>query len=78
MKVKATQLKEWSNATFSPLAWQRIALRSLPVLIENGIELDDIENPQDGMILEGDVLTSLIESVENIYKTEVPATLINA
>jgi hypothetical protein len=67
MKIKASKLKKWCDTKITPLAWQRVTLRALPVLSEHGIELEDLENPGDDLILEGEVMEEVAKIIEQFY-----------
>lgn len=75
MNQRAVDLKQWSLNQFSPLAWSRITLRALPVLSENGIDLDTIQDPPMDLVLSGNALISIHEAIFDLYKVEVPAVV---
>lgn len=71
-RIRTKDFKNWCNSELSPLAWQRVTLKSATVLFEYEIEYDIINNPSDGDWLEGEVLTALFNSVREIYDVDVP------
>lgn len=75
MKQRAIDLKEWSLARFSPLAWSRITLRALPTLSDFGIELDLIQDPPADMYLTGAALEAIHEAIMELYSIEVPVNV---
>ncbi len=78
MKANAIDIKNWANSNISPLAWKRIVLRTLPTFNEFGFELDQVETPESNLILEGKLLHTVFESVDELYRVEVPAQLVMA
>lgn len=75
MKQRAIDLKEWSLAKFTPLAWSRITLRALPTLNGFGIELDQIQDPPADMYLTGAALEAIHDAIMELYSVEVPVNV---
>lgn len=75
MKVKAIDFKNWANANLSPLAWQRIVLKALPVLKSSGLQLSDLSEPQPDLVLSNGALEALLEATETIYSAGIPEAL---
>ncbi len=75
MKVKAIDFKNWANANLSPLAWQRIVLKSLPGLKPSGLQLSDLTEPSADLVLANGALEAILESTEAIYNAGIPEAL---
>jgi hypothetical protein len=71
MKVSAEKIKEWSNQEISPIAWQRIIVKALPQLREEGLEFSDLMNPTN-LVLSGKAFKVVASVVEELYQVELP------
>jgi hypothetical protein len=71
MKVSAKKIKEWSNQEISPIAWQRIIVKALPQLREEGLEFSDLMNPTN-LVLSGKAFKVVASVVEELYQVELP------
>ena len=71
MKVSAEKIKEWSNQEISPFAWQRIIVKALPQLREEGLEFSDLMNPTN-LVLSGKAFKVVASVVEELYQVELP------
>jgi hypothetical protein len=71
MKVSAEKIKEWSNQEISPIAWQRIIVKALPQLREEGLEFSDLMNPTN-LVLSGKAFEVVASVVEELYQVELP------
>lgn len=72
MKVSAKKIQEWSNEVISSVAWQRIVLKALPQLREEGLELSDLMNPNN-LILSEKAFHIIASAIEELYQAEVPS-----
>ena len=68
MKLKILILKDWCTKNITPLAWQRIVLKILPQLRENGFDLYELENPSEELHFgeaEFDLFTQTLKKLNN-------------
>jgi len=72
MKILAEKMQEWCNKTISSVAWQRIVLRALPQLRENGLELSDLMNPSN-LELSDKTFDIIVATIEELYQVKVPS-----
>lgn len=77
MKVSAKKIQEWSNEVISSVAWQRIVLKALPQLREEGLELSDLINPTNVMLSERS-FEVIATTIEELYQADVPAEYVFA
>ncbi len=77
MKVSAKKIQEWSNEAISSVAWQRIVLKALPQLREEGLELSDLINPTNVMLSERS-FEIIAATIEELYQADVPAEYVFA
>jgi hypothetical protein len=77
MKVSAKKIQEWSNQELSPVAWQRIVVKALPQLREEGLELSDLMNPTN-LVLSEKAFEVLASAVEALYQVELPVEYVLA
>ncbi len=68
---KAINFKNWCNKNISPQAWSRIVLKSLPELRANGLSLNDLDNPNENLVLDDEVLKTLNKSLDDLYKMKI-------
>lgn len=71
MKVSAKKIQEWSNEVISTVAWQRVILKALPQLREEGLELSDLMNPTN-LMLSDKAFEIIASATEELYQTEIP------
>jgi hypothetical protein len=71
MKISAKKIQEWSNEVISSVAWQRIVLKALPQLREEGFELSDLLNPADVMLSQRS-FEVIAATIEELYQADVP------
>jgi len=71
MKVSAKKIQEWSNQELSPVAWQRIVVKALPQLREEGLELSDLMNPTS-LVLSETAFAIVASVIEEMYQVELP------
>lgn len=72
MSIKIVTLQAWCNKNITPLAWQRIVLKALPLLRDNGFELEELENPDPNRAFNEDELKVIEETLESVYKMSFP------
>ena len=72
MKVSAKKIQEWSNEVISTVAWQRVILKALPQLREEGLELSDLMNPAN-LVLSDRAFEIITSTIEELYQAEVPS-----
>jgi hypothetical protein len=78
MKVSAKKIQNWCNEAISPLAWQRLIVKSLPALREKGLELASLMNPSEDLLLDEEALEVLNSSVTELYQVEIPSEYVLA
>lgn len=72
MKVSAKKIQEWSNEAISSVAWQRVVLKALPQLREEGLELSDLMSPNN-LLLSEKAFCAIASAIEELYQVEVPS-----
>lgn len=72
MKIKVITLQKWCNANITPLAWQRVIIKVLPQLREQGFELDELENPTEDRIFQDAEFKLFAEALTAIYNISFP------
>ncbi len=75
--VKAINYKNWCTENISPQAWNRIVLRTLPALRANGMDLKEMENPDDTILLSEAVMQVLNQALEELYQLRVEAEVLS-
>lgn len=76
MKSKAKDIQLWCDEHLSPLAWKRVILRNLTVVTENGLELEEIENPSNELMLPEKIVKTMLSTIEELYDVTVPFSAI--
>lgn len=71
MKVSVKKIQEWSNEAISAVAWQRIVLKALPQLREEGLELADLMKPT-GLVLSDRAFEIIASTIEELYQVDIP------
>lgn len=72
MKIKILLLKTWCNKTITPLAWQRIVIKSLNEFRGMGHELSTLEEPNNEVLF-GDKEYAVFEKALNdLYDMKFP------
>lgn len=71
MEISAKKIQEWCNGAISSLAWQRVVVKALPKLREQGLELSDLMNP-DGLMLSDKSFEIIASTIAELYQVEVP------
>lgn len=69
-------LKSWISQNVSFYAWDRIVLRSLPVLRQDRINLAEAMNPTPLTRASRDSLKALLQTLYELYQVAPPATLL--
>lgn len=67
----AKKIKVWCDENLSPLAWQRIVLRSVPDL-DQSVQYEQLEEPYDDMIIDENTMIALNKAAESLYQTSLP------
>lgn len=70
MKVK--KVKNWCDATLTPLAWQRILIRLLPEFRQEGYFLHNIN---DESTLSESLLAHINRTLSDLYQINLPTQL---
>ena len=76
MKLKILILKNWCTKNITPLAWQRIVLKILPQLRENGFDLSELENPDEEMHFGEAEFGLFTQTLENMYGMTFPKKIL--
>ncbi|MCU0439026.1 MAG: hypothetical protein MUC49_14100 [Raineya sp.] len=76
MIVSATKIQNWCNENISPVAWQRVVVKSLPQLRESGFELSDLMNPVATLVLSEDAFDIIASCIEELYQTHLEMNLV--
>ncbi len=71
MEVKAITYKNWCTENISPQSWTRITLKSLDAIRAAGYNLKDLENPNDSIVLSGDLLNAYNKVLNELYEVSV-------
>lgn len=69
--MKAIKIKNWCLANITPQSWSRIVLRTLPQLREHGLDLKEVENPDDKLVLSDDVMEILEAAMDDLYQLKI-------
>ncbi|MEM9982149.1 MAG: hypothetical protein AAF734_06620 [Bacteroidota bacterium] len=72
MKIKAALLKEWCNQHITPVAWQRIIIKALPLLKSKGYSLTDVESPKADVLLDEATYSALNAIALELYQIDIP------
>ncbi|MGD1843109.1 MAG: hypothetical protein ACFB0B_19770 [Thermonemataceae bacterium] len=72
MKVKAALLKEWCNQYITPVAWQRIIIKALPLLKSKGYSLTDVESPKADVFFDEATYSALNAIALELYQIDIP------
>ena len=75
--VKAINFKNWCTENISPQAWHRIVLRTLPELRTHGLDLNEMENPDDSLMLNDAVTTILRQALDTLYQLKVESEVLS-
>ena len=75
--VKAINFKNWCTENISPQAWNRIVLRTLPELRAHGLDLNVMENPDEGLTLDDNVTTILRQALDSLYQLKVESEVLS-
>lgn len=71
MAIKAESYKNWCTDNISPQSWQRLLLRSVEVMREEGLTIKDLEEPGPDRELSPALLAVLNEAMEKLYETKI-------
>lgn len=72
MKIKVLVLKNWCTKNITPLAWQRVIIKTLPQLREKGFELAQLEEPTPEMTFGEEEFGFFSGALDELYKISFP------
>jgi len=75
--AKAINFKNWCIENISPQAWSRIVLRSIPEVRSNGLDLHDLDNPDEKLELNADVMNALNKSLDELYQLKIESEVLS-
>lgn len=78
MKISVAKIQTWCNENISPVAWQRVVLKVLPNLKEQGYGLNDLLNPSADLLLSESSLELFEKAIFELYQTEMTPELVFA
>jgi hypothetical protein len=76
MKIKILLLKTWSNKTITPLAWQRIVIKSLNEFRSMGHELRTLEEPNNEVTFGDKEYDIFAKSLKDLYDMKFPEEIL--
>lgn len=77
MKIKILLLKTWCNKTITPLAWQRIVIKSLHEFRAKGHELSTLEEPTANDLFGDDEFAVFKKALDELYSTTFPQEILD-
>lgn len=69
--MKAIKIKNWCLENITPQSWSRIVLKTLPQLRENGLELAQVENPDEDLELSDEVMEIIEAALDELYQLSI-------
>jgi hypothetical protein len=76
MIVSAEKIQNWCNENVSPVAWQRVVVKSLPQLRGFGFELSDLMSPVATLVLPEDAFIIIASCIEELYQIQLETELV--
>ncbi len=70
--MQAIIIKQWCEENITPVAWQRITMKTLAHFREKGLSLTDLENPNPNIVLTPDSVALIKQTISEMYQIEVP------
>lgn len=71
MEVKAKNYKQWCIENISPQSWTRITLKSLDAIRASGHSLKEFEEPDDKLMMSGDLLATYNAKLLDLYQVTI-------
>ncbi|MFT5618610.1 MAG: hypothetical protein ACI85I_001845 [Arenicella sp.] len=72
--MKLIQIKVWLNENITPLAWQRVVMRKLPEMREQGLFYHTLTDEAE---LNREMVSILNEGLKEVYQKELPKEIFN-
>lgn len=69
--MKAIKIKNWCLENITPQSWSRIVLRTLPQLREHGLDLKEVENPDENLELSDEVMEIVEGAMDDLYQLKI-------
>ena len=69
--MQALIIKEWCDENITPVAWQRVTMKILSHLREQGFKLADLEKPSADLLLAPETVALIRETISQMYQIEV-------
>ena len=69
--MQALIIKQWCDENITPVAWQRVTMKILSHLREQGFKLGDLENPSESLILAPETVALIKNTILEMYQIEV-------
>lgn len=73
--MKAIKIKSWCIDNITPQSWSRIVLRALPELRKMGLELKEVENPNEDLELSEEAIAILDRVMNDLYELSIDAEI---
>lgn len=66
---KVLELKNWCENAFTPLAWQRALVRTMPAMREYGYDLDELQYPENEMRISQGYFQLICVTLTKLYSS---------
>lgn len=78
MKVSVLALKNWCTESITPLAWQRVVIKTLPDLRDNGgFSLEQLEDPDQSVEFKDKEISVINGALKDLYDLNIPDKILS-